>query len=293
MNVHSKRYGDAITIRLSGGLGNQMFQFAFGAALAGDRRLLFDVSALGLSHSRPFALDCFGLDLEFSRFPLIARSVTAVPGMWRWMDAFRHSLRVPGGRLIWDRMKGFDPRWSELTGNIYAVGYWQDERYFQSISDRIRRHFSFSRPFTPETDELLSLAKGAVGVQVRRGDYTNTSTSRVHPPQGVDYFIRSVKHLVDQHGSRRIIVATDDTAWAREHLDIPDLEIVFRSNDAPAWEDMLVLSRCDHVVISNSSFGWWSAWLGGAGRSVVCPARWYGARGYDFQTPAVDHWTKI
>lgn len=293
MKVHSHSDGDALTIRLSGGLGNQMFQFAFGAALAGDRRLFFDASALEHSQTRSFALDCFGLDLEFSRFSSIARGVTAVPGMWKWMKAFRYSLPVPGGRLIWDAMKGFDPRWSELTGAVYAVGYWQDERYFQSISDQIRNHFSFSRPVTPETNDLLPSTKGAVGVQVRRGDYTNTSTSRVHPPQGVDFFIQSIKRLVDQHESRRIIVATDDTAWAREHLDLPDLEIVFRSNDAPAWEDMLVLSRCDHVVISNSSFGWWSAWLGSEERSVICPARWYGARGYEFQTPAVDHWTKL
>ncbi|MBB47718.1 MAG: hypothetical protein CMJ33_04075 [Phycisphaerae bacterium] len=285
--------GEALIVRLSGGLGNQMFQFAFGSALVGDRRLSFDLADLDRSHTRSFSLGCFGLNLDFSRFPLMAGAVTTVPGMWKWIRAFRHSVPLANGRLIWDAMKGFDPRWSEFTGSLYAVGYWQDERYFRSISDQIRNHFTFSRECTSETNDLLSLSNGAVGVQVRRGDYTNAMTSRVHPPQGVDFFTQSVKHITERHDVRRVIVSTDDTAWAREHLDLPGFDVVFRSNEAPVWEDMMVLSRCDHVVISNSSFGWWSAWLGSEDRTVVCPSRWFGRGWEDFKSPAMSHWTTI
>ena len=172
--------GEALTVRLSGGLGNQMFQFAFGCALVGDRRLCFDVSELERSHTRSFALDCFGVSLELSRFPFTARALTSVPGMWRWIRAFRHSVPVGHGRLIWDAMKGFDSRWFECTGSLYAVGYWQDEMYFRSISDRIRKQFTFSSEWTSETSDLLSLSNGAVGVQVRRITRTRRHLVFIH-----------------------------------------------------------------------------------------------------------------
>ena len=283
----------SFVVRLRGGLGNQMFQYAFGEAVAGDRRLLFDASELESSRDRSLALDCFGLDLSFSTFPPACRGISAIPGMWRWIDLVGGSIRLPGGRLIWDSMGGFDRRWTRLGGTVWAIGYWQDEAYFKEVASRIRERFTFVGTANPETRELVSAAEGAVGVQVRRGDYIDPHVARIHPPPDPDYISRAVEHLVQRQGVTRAIVTSDDPDWARAHLDLPVAETIFRTGDAEPWEDMLVLNRCGHVVISNSSFGWWSAWLGEEGRSVVCPEAWYGSSGRAFASPAPDSWIRL
>ena len=99
-------------VRLRGGLGNQMFQYAFGRAIAGKRSLMFDDSELKTDRIRDFELGCFGLDLTMGSFPPLVDRIARVPGMWRMIKMLRGRLSICGGQLIWDDMAGFNPRWS-------------------------------------------------------------------------------------------------------------------------------------------------------------------------------------
>lgn len=284
---------ERMIVRLSGGLGNQMFQVAFGMALSGGRRLGFDTSGLASDAKRTLAIDCFETPLDLMRLPPLVRALDSIPGMWRWTRPLGRTLSFPGGTVVWDGMEGHDERLSRVEGNLYAIGYWQDERYFRHLSEEVRNRFAFNGAVTPETADLLASCPGSVGVQVRRGDYLDPAVARIHPAPDRGFYERAVREVVRRTGVRRAIVATDDPDWVRRELHLPVDECIVRSLDAPAWEDMMILSRCDHVVISNSSFGWWAAWLGDDGRSVTCPEKWYGPDCGPFRSPALPGWVTL
>lgn len=282
-----------VIIRLNGGLGNQMFQYAFGRAIARGRDLSFDDSTFTSDGKREFRLDCFDLDITFAAAPLPARLLACAPGAWRLMRLLGGSLRLPGGRLFWDRMDGFDSSAGRGSGPAVAVGYWQDERYFSEIEGEIRERFRPTAKPVRETIALLGEAPQAVGIQVRRGDYLDERIARVHPPQPISYYQEAVRRVVEKRGVRTAIVCSDDPDWVRSNLELPVQRILIREERAEDWEDMHLLSHCAHVVISNSSFGWWSAWLGGPDRMVIHPDPWYGSGGHTFRSPAPERWLSV
>ena len=280
-----------VIVRLSGGLGNQMFQYAFGRAIARDRELCFDDSCFASDRLRQFRLGCFGVDIQWSAVPRPARLLVDAPGAWRLMRLLGGSLPLPGCRIQWDQMAGYDPAAGSCDGTLVAVGYWQDVRYFASIADEIRESFRPNSDPCSETIGLLEQSPEAIGVQVRRGDYVDARTAEFHPPQPVSYFRDAVRRLAVDQGVRTAIVCSDDPEWAKANLKLPVDRMLFREKPAEDWEDMALLSQCAHIVISNSSFGWWSAWLGAReGREVICPAKWYGAKGASFGHPGLSEW---
>ena len=280
-------------VRLRGGLGNQMFQYAFGRSLAGNRALLFDDSEMKTDRIRELELSRFGIDLTMGSFPPLVDRIVRVPGMWRMIKMVRGRIPVPGGQLIWDDMAGFDPRWSRIRGTVYAMGYWQSSRYFDSMRGDLLDAFTPKSELSDESRFLLSESHDAVGVQIRRGDYLDPSVSAIHPSPSRDYFSSAVRCVVERTGIRKAIVCTDDLEWAIAHVTLPVEQIFFRTRETQAWEDMSVLRSCAHIVISNSSFGWWSAWLAGRNRVVVCPEQWFGRKGRSFASPVDSDWIQI
>ena len=280
-----------VIVRLSGGLGNQMFQYAFGRAVARERNLLFDASSFSADRLRDFRLDCFGLDLKWSSVPFPAAGILQVPGIWRLMRRLGGAIPLPGCCVVWDRMTGFDPGVESKEGSMVATGYWQDARYFTRIEDEIRETFKPVGHFGSETLSLMKSSGSAIGVQVRRGDYANERVQTMHPTQSVTYYREAVAGIARAKDVNTAIVCSDDPEWARRNLDLPVERTIYREETAEDWEDMFLLAECAHLVISNSSFGWWSAWLGKAeGRTVICPKKWYGSRGAAFSHPGLDTW---
>ena len=287
------RSSPKLIIRLSGGLGNQMFQYAFGRAIAGDRELFFDAHSYRKDGLRDVALSCFGINLNERMPDAPVRILSSIPGMWRFMRAFRGRVSLLGTTVVWDRLSGFSPLAASASGSVYAIGYWQDERYFAGIEADLRRIFSLDGPLHQETQALLESAPVSIGVQVRRGDYLDSRVSMVHPSPSLDYFRSAVGSLLEKHGTHEVIVCTDDVEWAKAHLRFPCDKVSFRCENVPDHEDMLLLSRCSHIVISNSSFGWWSAWLGAGSGDVICPNRWYGDAVPGYAHPGVESWIRM
>jgi hypothetical protein len=280
-----------VIIRLSGGLGNQMFQYAFGRALAGERRLLFDTGSFQGDALREFRLDCFDLGFELTRTPSVVRLVQGIPGIGRFMRLVGGRIGFPGFHIVWDRMKGIDKGIVGIPGSIHAIGYWQDLRYFKSIEDEIRSAFTPNHEFHEETRNMFDVAPDAIGIQVRRGDYSNRHVALMHPPPPPSYYAEAVGRLAERHGIATAILCSDDLDWSKRNIELPVEQVIYRNSKVEEWEDLFLLARCAHVVISNSSFGWWSAWLGeSSDRQVICPEYWFGPRGKSFTHPGIDEW---
>lgn len=273
-----------IVVRVAGGLGNQMFQYACGRALAerNHDRLFFDLSAF-----RTYRLHGYGLD-GFSG-EVVKAPWYLTTGSRAWSIARR--LRVPPASYF--RLFGFTwigecgdlryrPQLLQFSDSAYLDGYWQSARYFEGCEELIRSDFSLSPPLDRRLQQRrssLGIGQGTtVSLHVRRGDYaSNPSANAVHGTLGEDYYRNAVEQLIGTIGNEfRLVVFSDDIAWARENLHFPLPTVhVEPENDCPQV-DMHLMASCDHHIIANSTFSWWGAWLNPSlTKTVVAPARWF------------------
>lgn len=281
-----------ITVRLQGGMGNQMFQYAFGRALAernGDDLVLDKTFLLDRTPRREFVyrnydLDVFGLD---PRFTLLSRAAarTNVPflmyGLSRYC-ATAAKVALGAQRYVVDRTLGtFQEAYLNLEGNLYLDGYWQCEKYFRDISDLIRGEFSYRQPITAEASRLSRRIRSvtSVCVNVRRGDYVSLpGAARTLGFVGEEYYREGVYRLSKDLTSPHFFVFSDDIEWCEKNLEIePPCTFVSHQFAGPKFGQYFhLMSSCKHFLIPNSSFAWWAAWLGGhPEKKVIAPARWF------------------
>ncbi|MFO0827463.1 MAG: alpha-1,2-fucosyltransferase [Phycisphaerales bacterium] len=289
-----------LTVRLSGGLGNQLFQYAAGRAVAIERsaRLVLDARSFRRDRLRRFALGRYPITAERRDLAGWRRAVTECPGLWRLARATGFAPRIGGTRFLFDRLRGFDGRIHESCDELVLTGYWQDERYFAAVNDVLAREFDLSEIVDPATRRLGTELRSsiALAVHVRRGDFARSDSP--HGTCSPSYYRRAVAAAFAERSFDRIVVFSDDPAWARE---LP-LDRAFetmprdpaRGDDADLW----LMSQCGGFVIANSSYSWWAARLaelraGPTGTLVVCPARWYAPHAGPFPHPAPERWRHV
>jgi hypothetical protein len=281
-----------ITVSLIGGLGNQMFQYAAGKALA--ERHGVDL-ALDLSGFRDYALRSFLLDRL--RVPEASSDASAAGGekaanrfrraLWRQrVDRVLARAGLPQLAPSVDEYREphfhFDPAFETLGPQASLYGYFQSERYFVSIADGLRDWFLPREPFGEAAAGVLARIRDAVlpiSVHVRRGDYLKPATAEVHGILGESYYRQALEHLESAIGHEaELFVFSDDPAAAEQVLGfVPRSRLVHvRGDPARPWEDMALMSHCRHHVIANSSFSWWGAWLNRApDKIVIAPRAWF------------------
>jgi hypothetical protein len=261
-------------VKLQGGLGNQMFQYAFSRALQaatgedvfGDRSGLY-----GKPEHNVYELErVFGLDFPEPTPGAVERLAYPAKGLANRL--LRKYLTKP--THIIDRKFGYQPELLTLPGDRYFEGYWQSEKYFSGIEATIRRDFSFKLPLSERNRAILAgLRRPAASVHVRRGDYLAHPNLDICTPA---YYERAVAILRDL-GISSFLVFSDDIPYCRTTLGLGGDETVFvdwnRGEDS--WQDMALMARCDHNIIANSSFSWWAAWLNPSpAKSIVAPSVW-------------------
>ena len=273
-----------VIVRLMGGLGNQMFQYAAARASSlrtGARVKLdlswFDDEGSRVTPRREFELEAFDLPIELASEAEIARSLRR--------RVFR---RQP--RILSDPTLRFDPRVLEAD-DVRLIGYWQSEQYFVDQADTIRRDFAI-----PASDAALESRLGSVesvSVHVRRGDYASDQTTNsllgVLPLEYYEAAIERIKQLVPQP---EFFVFSNDPDWTAEHLRI-DAPHTFMAHGR-SHDDLRLMSVCRHHVLANSSFSWWGAWLReGPDTIVVAPERWFLTPRFDTRDVIPERWLRI
>ena len=290
-----------VITRLSGGLGNQMFQYAAGRALA-DRlgaELLLDTRALehalarNVYTRRAYALSPFRL-----------RARLAAPADLRewplWVTEIGMRLRLVRPlfrRWHFESAITYDPTVRKLQEPVCLVGYWQSERYFIDSADRIRADFALLQPLRDANARLLELARSAnsVGLHVRRGDFVSLpDAARVHGLCSIDYYRRAIGLVRDRCPECHFLVFSDDPEWARAQLSLEASAIFVTGNESSPECDLALMSACKHHIIANSSFSWWAAWLGYSPEQlVIAPTPWYASPKLDAGDLAVSRWQYI
>ena len=265
-----------ILVRAVGGLGNQMFQYAAGRALA-DRlgvELLLD-----LRDFKNYRLHCFGLD----GFRIRGRKATADEmepwPEWRRRLSRRLSRIGLPSRFYFEPSFGYDPVWSTLGDGVHLNGYFQSERYFAERAAQLRDDFTLVEPLRGENAEIAALARRceSVAIHVRRGDYlTDVKTLSFHGVCSPMYYREAISLIRVRYNNPRFFVFSNDMQWARANLRLGGDALFVSGGDRTPQIDVYLMANCRHHVIANSSFSWWGAWLGRhSEQCVVAPTPWF------------------
>lgn len=284
-----------IITRLTGGLGNQMFQYAAGLALAERRRtvLKLDVSwfreyAEYEAHNR-YALSCFNITEQFATQEDIDRvRGVALTRTERWSIAlarrlhfYRYANRHAAPSHL-HRAQGtaFYPAFFDQPDNTMLEGMWQSELFFAPIQQLVRLHFSFRYPPQPAVEAMAARIRAdgpSIAVHFRRGDYARNATfSRELGVLPLEYYDAAVALLRERHPDATLYIFSDDIdAVEREFRPAGPHVFVRATQSWHSFDKIRLMSACSHAIISNSTFAWWGAWLNPSPtKSVVAPKQW-------------------
>lgn len=268
-----------VVVGLSGGLGNQMFQYATGRSLAVRLGvpLILDLSWFDGQQERQFSLSRFRIEAvmrsQCTWLPPRGRALASRLSR-RWLS------RIMGVPVWREPHFHYSTDFSALSGPVFLEGYWQSERYFREIRSLLLQEFALREALPSACGELLKeiSAYDAICVHVRRGDYlSNPVAAKVHGTCPVDYYCAGVSELCQGLERPRVFVFSDDPAWVRASLTFAcPMTVVDVNSTDDAHLDLVLMAACRHFLIANSSLSWWAGWLGGdAGKKVIAPARWF------------------
>jgi hypothetical protein len=268
-----------------GGLGNQMFQYAAGRSLACFLNTKFKMCTAALERhvpgmtSRHYALNCFNIREDFASPEDITRC-------------------TDGSRTYYEPHFDFDRKFFELTNDIMLEGYWQSEKYFSDIRGLIQKEFSVKAPLSGENLDLARKIQkfDSVSIHIRRGDYVaNPKTNQFHGICSLDYYQDAAKILVETLTDPHFFVFSDDHEWPAANLALGGpTKFVINNSDAKAFEDLRLMSMCEHHILANSSFSWWGAWLNErTDKIVIAPKQWFSSPSMNTNDLLLKNWRRI
>jgi hypothetical protein len=249
-----------ITVKLNGGLGNQMFQYAFGRSLAVQKKtnLLLDISNFDRDTKRSFLLHQYNIKAEAFK-PNLINKIT-------------RKLKLT--KIIGETT--YKPE--NIKENVLYDGYWQNEIYFKNLRPLLLNELSLKTETSSETKSWLSKIKKceSVSVHVRRGDYMEEKHKKLFGVLEKDYYVNAINRMKKVIANPSFFLFSDDVNWCKENLsDITRLYYV-SGNKIKITEELFLMSECNHNIIANSSFSWWGAWLNQSpNKIVITPKNWF------------------
>jgi hypothetical protein len=278
-------------VKLNGGLGNQMFQFAFSVALQKTfgGELVYDFSFFSenidpnIATKRTYELNEFNIDCnsaeeeDMGKIEPLEFESKLQKRLWKIFQA--KMFRPKGNEFVQKASEKFYPFLFEDAGFYYYNGYFQNEQYFQNVRKELLEKFSLKNPIDEKNQAVLNEIKStnSISLHVRRGDYvTLESASAFHGVCGLDYYKKAIDFLSKKIENPHFFIFSDDMDWVKENLKInfPCTYVDF--NGAKGWLDMNLMKNCKHNIVANSSFSWWGAWLNeNQQKIVIAPKIWF------------------
>jgi len=271
-NLIKNIYKRSRIVKIHGGLGNQMFQYVYGRNMElSGKKVVFDTSFFAGNKTskdtaRNYKLNKFNLqtNIEFSEksHPILD---------------------------FWVKIK----RRLGLNADIY----FQSEKYFINIADIIKRELVLKKPLSNKAQGFLSNIENnnSVSLHVRRGDYvTDKNINAFHGTCDVDYYEKAISLIKEKVNSPVFFVFSDDIAWAKDNFKGSEFVLV-SSPEIEDVEELILMSKCKHNIIANSSFSWWGAWLNSnLNKIIIAPKNWFNNEKANKNNDIIpDKWIKI
>lgn len=286
-------------VKYIGGLGNQMFGYAFtyllhktfGETIYADVQYYKDHKFHnGLEIER-----IFDVTLHKAKVMDIIKMAWYFPNYYidyhlrRYLPNRKNQYYEPTGGV-------YTPETLKLVKDRYYYGYWQDHKYYDDIRDDLRGIFRFKIPLTGRNKEIMDNllnSDGSVGIHIRRGDYLN------HPVYKdictYDYSAKAIALIREKIEMPTFYIFSNDISWCKDNIEklLADCKVVYvdwnKGDDS--YCDMQLMMACKTLVIANSSFSWWAAYLNARKPWIIAPCKWKNKREtFRYQ---LDDWTKI
>jgi hypothetical protein len=293
-----------IIVKLIGGLGNQMFQYATARRLAEKHSTILKLDVTGFEEYKlhRYSLHCFQsweylatqTEIEIIRSDsqnILNRLNQKISSKFGFKDS------TNSGWIV-EKQFHFDPEILNTPNNVLLDGYWQSEKYFIDITGILRREFVIKYHQDLQSQKFANLIQSteSVSLHVRRTDYVqNTLTNKIHGTCDQEYYNRSVRHVGDRLSNPHFFIFSDEPHWAKDNLKFDYPITIIDCNDASRnYEDLRLMSMCNHNIIANSSFSWWGGWLNAnPHKLVIAPQKWFNDETKNTKDIVPNQWIKM
>ena len=282
-----------IILKLEGGLGNQMFQYALGhnLSLIHNVQLKIDSSYLKKDNQskRTLKIDNLKTILEEATNKEIY-SYTSI--LQKFLDKIREKKKK-----IVEKSSIFDPDILSISEG-YFVGHWNSEKYFKANEDKIRESFRLKNPLSVKAQAIanaITSSQSTASVHIRRGDYVSIKKiADTHGTLPISYYEEAMTKITDKFPNTDFFVFSDDIEWAKENLPKKYKLISVSTPDIQDYEELIIMSLCKNNIIANSTFSWWGAWLNNnPDKIVITPQKWYTKENITIDDLIPASWIKI
>ncbi len=289
-----------------GGLGNQMFQYAFGKNISTKYGFELNLETF-LYKKNNFKYLCkniikiiiaiFAKESVAKKIKEIGQNKRQYNLKYFELDNKTKKIKKSHLPVIKEQTEFcFDPTLVKNSDNFSYLGYFNNEKYFSEISDIIRNDFKLKKEYSDRLPQELveKIDKNtSVSVHIRRGDYINNKNiNQYHGTCDVAYYLRATKFLKDKLPNPIFFIFSDDIGWCKDNLNLGP-ETVFISG-LKNYEDLILMSKCKHHIIANSTFSWWGAWLNPSlEKIVIAPKKWLNNPKIDTNTIIPDNWIRL
>jgi len=255
-----------ILTKIHAGLGNQMFQYAFGRSLSlkNNDTLKLDISSFERQTAEGVARREYTLPV-FTIAGEIATDSDRAAMKW---NIFFTKIRE---KIDFKFFKRIDldnvSRLKRARGDVYLHGYWQSDICFNEYAEIIRNDFTLKQPLSLPAQKIqtaITEAATPIALHIRRGDNaTMTASMRTFGTPSNDYYLRAPRYIIEKMSvqSPHLFIFSDDISWVKETLTF-SWPVTYVSQIGIAdYEEIMLMSLCHHFAIANSTFSWWGAWL--------------------------------
>lgn len=285
-----------IIIRVFGGLGNQLFQYAFYKTLKEyNENVYLDISDYDIhKHHNGFELEkIFNVNFDKASCKQIKRIS---------MDKKKFLYRIIKKIFKIDIIKQYEYiekrdvsniNIGYINGDVYFNGFWQDKKFIKKIEKDIKNELTFKESLDERNQMLINDLndKESVSVHIRRGDYVNNKS--LGGICNKEYYLKAINLIEEKINNPIFVFFSDDIEWVKDNINLNQKCIYVDWNKGEdSYKDMKLMSSCKHNIIANSTFSWWGAWLNNnKDKIVIAPKRWF--NNSDNNELVLDEWIKI
>ncbi|MDQ7083781.1 MAG: alpha-1,2-fucosyltransferase [Sulfurovum sp.] len=269
-----------IITRISGGLGNQMFQYAIAKTMAKNNSDIFkvDLSFYLKQTLRKYELNLFNINENIATEYEVRRYRGKEDFIFKIKTKLKLHISRPSFYILEKKLTLFDREIYAKNDHIYLDGFWQNEKYFMDMRDEIIQDFTLKNTISKDAKVYLAVIEqiNSVSLHVRRGDYVEDShTNHTHGTCNLDYYKNAINYISSKIEKPKFYIFSDDIAWCKENFDFLENK-TFVDNTKNALDDLELMKQCKHNIIANSTFSWWGAWLNlNTNKIVITPKIWF------------------
>tara|TARA_B110000027_G_C16106119_1_gene295374 strand:- start:600 stop:1466 length:867 start_codon:yes stop_codon:yes gene_type:complete len=288
---------------LNGGLGNQLFQYSLGLYFQKKKNFTIkyeksffnkktDVPVVRIDKVFDIKLDEIkkkNLDLRIKFF--INRFTIY------FFQTFSKKTLERFGIFI-EKNTVYDNRILNAEKFLYFSGYFQSENYFKKIRKLIINKIKLKKKINKSNTLLLNKIRktSSVAIHVRRNDYIKKPhLKKIYNICNKNYYMNAIRIVEKKIKNPKFFIFSDDILWVKKHFSYKKNIHIIESNqnEKDHVYDFELIKNCKHFVISNSSFSWWSCWLGSSNKSIVIsPKKWFKDKNQR-RNPLLESWIKI